>query len=104
MLIKSGTHEGKTPEQVILTCPDWVEWLMHEHPENNLVERFEDLINIFDSKSLIEKCCKCKAKAKQASAYVNSSIIYFWCDRCDPYSAGANQGKLRLVRIFQDVM
>src|SRR5437764_815322 len=85
MLIKSGKYEGKALEEMILKRPDWVDSLVHKCPYNNLVKHLEVLIDIFDSKPFVEKCCKCKAKAKQASAYPDSSIIYFWCDRCDPY-------------------
>lgn len=105
MLVQSGRHAGKTAEEIILKSPDWAEWLIDKHPQNNLVSEFKRLIQIFDAKPFVKSCWGCGEPATRASAYRQTADdLYFWCDQCDPYSTGANRGKLTSVRSFRSAL
>jgi len=93
MDFKSGKHEGMTTEAVLLKEPDFAEWYWEHYPDAPHGRDFKRLAAWFDQKPLIKKC-SCKKPATRASGYRGSPSLMFWCATCDPYSSGANAGKL----------
>ena len=67
----------------------------------------ERLVRIFDAKPFLRNCQgkDCTNPATCLSVYARS--IYapmWWCDYCDPYQMGARDGKLYLIRMYQDAI
>lgn len=75
-----------------------------DHPDNRWVDEFKRLIAKFDARPFETPCAGCGATATRASAYRNSSSLMFWCDNCDPYSSGADRGKLTMIRTYQEAL
>jgi hypothetical protein len=94
MRFKSGKHEGMITEQVALTEPDFAQWTIEQYPESPHGQAFSRHRRDFDDKPFTENCHgKCGRKATCASSAWGSSLLFFWCDECDPSCTGA-----RLVR------
>lgn len=105
MRILSGKNAGKLSEVVFLKMPDLAQWMMNKVQDNALTTDFKRLRRIFDQKPISEKICHGRTEdAVTATAYAGSSHLMFWCEGCDPYSAGALSGKLDIVTTFGDAM
>lgn len=104
MDISSGKHQGKTSQMVVLNHPDYVVWYIHELPNAKLSAAFDQHIKKMDARAFTAKCFHCKGQAARATAYEGDPGLMFWCDTCNPYGAGAVQGKLRLIRTFSDAV
>ena len=64
------------------------------------------LIGIFDDKPFVKKCNGkyCNNLATRACAYIGGFPLTYWCEQCDPYSAGAMRGKLLEIRTYDDAV
>jgi len=92
MRFKSGKHEGNTTEEVLLKKPDFAQWTIERYPESPHGKAFIRLTQEFDDKPFTADCHgECGRKATRATACRDSSVLYFWCDKCDPLSTGARQ-------------
>ena len=101
MEFKSGKRQGKTTEEVLLKEPDFAEMCIAEYPDAPHSRAFARLVTRFDEKAYVKKC-RCKKLATRASAYFGSASLMFWCDECDPYAAGAIDGKLRQIETLEE--
>lgn len=111
MQINFGKHSGKTAEEVVVKHASYVSWVVSQTNPNAqmsaLQKEFDRLITVLDSRPFVGKCSStgCKNPVTNLTAYLNNdSDLYRWCDHCDPYSSGANAGKLTKVRTYADVM
>ena len=107
MAITFGKHKGKSEEVAVLGWPDYVSWVLAQPnpsgPMIPLAARFRALIEAFDRKPLV-KTCRCGKPATRFSLYRNDVTAYWWCDTCDPYSAGAIEGRLSTGRTYRDAL
>lgn len=105
MRLKSGTHKGKTLEEVLLKHPDWARWMVQNHPDTPVGKTLKVLAKQFNAKPFTVECTNCTATATRASVYQNvGHELMFWCDDCDPYGSGAAQGKLTMVKTLKDAL
>jgi hypothetical protein len=92
MRFKSGKHEDKAAEEVLLKRPDFAQWTIERYPESPHGQAFIRLIQEFDDKPFTADCHeKCGLKATRATACRDSSGLYFWCNECDPLTTGARR-------------
>jgi hypothetical protein len=105
MKFVSGKHAGMTLDEVLLKKPDFARWYTRNFPESAHAKEFNRLAHVFATKPFLVKCeGNCGMVATRASAYRDSPDLMFWCDGCDPYSSGANSGKLRVVKTLKDAL
>jgi hypothetical protein len=105
MIIQSGAKEGKSTQQLILKAPDWADFFMGKNPTSKVTLEFKKHINDLNNKPFVVKCTTCSKPATRCTAYQgNTEDLYFWCNTCDPYSHGANMGKLSVLVSYQDVI
>jgi hypothetical protein len=105
MKLKFGKHEGKNTEQILLSDPDFVIWMRSNRPNDVVTSVCNGHIATLDKKKLIRNCGGCGAPATRVSVYrENASGFEYWCDDCNPYSLGAHEGTLSIVRTFDDAM
>jgi hypothetical protein len=111
MQINFGKHVGKKTEEVVLKHASYVEWVMSEPRANPQFAAVQSdvrcLIKILDAKPFFGKCSSigCGHAVTKLTAYIdNYEDLYGWCDYCDPYSSGANTGKLSEVSTYADII
>ena len=109
MQVTIGKHAGKSLEFLMIREPGYVHWLVQNASSGalfTLKEAAKDCMTKFDAKPMVHVChaSSCKLGAARASIYGNSLAPYWWCLNCDPYQAGANQGKLQFVRTYADAL
>lgn len=100
-----GKHKGKSMEELVLKQADYIDWIFGQSPSGPLLAmqvEAKGLVHKFDSKPFTARCLSsaCGRPATRLSVYGNSISPYFWCDTCDPYEQGANQGKLQIFRTY----
>jgi hypothetical protein len=109
MQITIGKHAGETTEQVVLKKASYARWVMGQSSATGTLAAVRrdilKLVDVYDAKAIVKPCHKCAGEATRASAYQNNHVdLYVWCDTCDPYSAGANKGKLTTVKTYRDLL
>jgi hypothetical protein len=109
MKFSVGKHSGKDTRYVLLKDPDYVRWTLNQaNLSGGLLAARKDLQlkkAQFDAKPFVAKCFgNCKKPSTRASVYLGSPDLFVWCDSCDPYSRGALQGKLDIVRSYDDAL
>lgn len=99
--ITIGTHAGKTVDEIVLKNADYTHWVLTQKATGTLQTIQDEMLRLiaaFDAKLFQKTCHDCKKPAACVSAYFNNpEMLYLWCDDCDPYSAGANLGKLTVL-------
>jgi len=110
MQITFGRCEGKTSQEVVLKKASYVKWVLGEKASGALLKLQVDmkkLIARLDNRPYVSKCSKagCTRPVSRLTAYANNDAdLYSWCAICDPYSLGANSGKLTVVTSYKDVL
>lgn len=109
MIIPFGTkHKGDKVGKVLLKDPDYIVWMLDQQGTGAMgavQTEAKRLIAKLDAKPLTVSCHGCKGQATYFTGYHNNaSLMYPWCDVCEPYSNGANQGKLVSIRTFLQAM
>ncbi len=105
MIIQSGAKQGKSTQQIILKEPDWADFFVGKNPTSKLAVEFKTHINDLNKKNFVKKCMTCSKTAERCTGYQgNTTDLYFWCNTCDPYSQGANKGKLSILISYEDVI
>jgi hypothetical protein len=105
MMFKTGKHEGKSTQEVLLKKPDFAQWYIGQHPNSPPARAFVQHMRDFDSKPFTQKCDGgCGSLASRASTYRGSATLYFWCSRCNPYESGAEESKLTIVSTIGEVL
>jgi hypothetical protein len=109
MVITFGKHKGKSAELILLKHASYVDWVLSQADASgnmkSLQRAFQCLIRRLDEKPFAYPCDGCKQEATRASFYEgNPDLCYVWCEDCDPYSSGANAGKLTVVRSSEEVV
>lgn len=108
MLVPFGKHQGKTVGTLVLKHPDYIKWVLAQQGPTGGLKRIRDeaerLIRIFDAKPILGACSGRNCKRPPvifSAADRSSSLLYQWCDSCDPYQSGAAPGKLTVVRTYR---
>lgn len=110
MSITFGKYRGRSVAEVVLKDPSYIVWMLREgDPGETLAKVCEEarhLIAIFNGKPIAKKCGGdgCNDTATHLTVYGGNVNTRFWCDNCDPYSAGASPGKLSVVRTYGDAI
>lgn len=96
-------------EELVLKEPTYVKWLIKQTVSGPLLamkNEANNLIQKFDDKPYKIKCCgqNCDKAATRLSVYQDNVSPYWWCDTCDPYEKGANNGKLKILRKYTDAL
>lgn len=110
MQITFGKFEGKTSQEVVLKKASYVKWVLGEKASGalgNLQLDMKRLIARLDNKPFTSKCSTagCTRPVSCLTAYAsNDADLYSWCAICDPYSFGANSGKLAVVTSYKDML
>lgn len=108
MIVSFGKHEGKSVELLVLKEPDYIKWVVGQEATGPLlaVQREANrLIRVFDSKPFVAKCLKCKRNdATRVSLYQGKSDPYWWCDKCNPLSRGADPSKIRIAIGYEGLL
>jgi hypothetical protein len=109
MYLKFGKHSDKSVEMIILKDPAYIEWILTvRNPEGRLAMvkiEAQRLIRIFDAKPFLRSCqgMGCTKPATHLTVYADNVYApMWWCDDCDPYQMGARDGKLSLIKTYQD--
>jgi hypothetical protein len=105
MIIQSGAQEGKTTQELVLKQPDWVQFFLSKNKTGRVASELRRHIAVFDARDVVETCSRCDKTATRMSLYARNAMLpYFWCDNCDPYSLGANRGKLTVVTTYAQAL
>jgi hypothetical protein len=110
MQITFGKCEGKTAQEVVLKQASYVKWVLDQTASGslgNLQLEMERLIARLDNKPYACKCSKagCTRPVSCLTAYANNDAdLYPWCTICDPYTLGANSGKLTTVTSYKEML
>jgi hypothetical protein len=104
MRFKSGKHDGKTYEEVLLKQPDFAQWYMQKYPDTGVSKEFKRLISKFGAKPFTVKCYLCKNLASRASTYSNNPDLMFFCDDHEPHQSGASKAKVQAVTRLEEVL
>lgn len=110
MNITFGKQKGKTVENLVLKEPEYIHWMLGVNATGALLriqEHANLLISMFNSKPLLRRCAgsNCQAAASRVTVYMDNIFSpYWWCDNCDPYQQGANEGKLHVIRTYEDAL
>lgn len=94
-------------ELLVLKEPPYIDWLFKEHATGRLRDLQvygRSLIEHFDKKQIQTKCFVkgCSAHATRFSVYKDNIAPIWWCDECNPYQLGALDGRLQILRTYQD--
>jgi len=107
MLLGIGKHKELTTQLVLLKHPDYVAWALDESSTGRLaqiVSAFRRHAAVLNAKPFVTRCRQCKAVATRGSYYQGTTDGQWWCDECDPYSLGAVEGRLRMVKSYNDAL
>ena len=107
MKIWFGKHKGKLLERLLLAEPHYIRWIRKEgaKPPLSVVKKeIEHLLEVFKSRPFVVRCTNCKKAATRCTVYGNAVSPYWWCDSCDPYSTGAQEGKLTIIKTYDHAM
>ncbi|GAB7536949.1 hypothetical protein [Burkholderia sp. 3C] len=109
MEINFGRYTGKSSEVVVLKHGAYAKWVLEQTNAGSglghLQADLERLIVKFDAKPLSKVCHHCTSRATLVTGYWNNdSVLYPWCNKCDPYLAGAHEGKLVKLRTYRDAL
>jgi hypothetical protein len=105
MSLDFGKHRGKLLETVVIKEPGYIHWMLSEDASGRMTraqEKARRLIEIFDAKPLLYRCHNPDRDrtATYCSLYGDNLSPLWWCDACDPCSAGAPGYKLNLVKEY----
>ena len=111
MLVPRGKNESETLEVVALTDPCYIHGILSSKAgaEKQILLQTEAsrLIGVFDRKKYKCRCCGrgCDRTATRCTVY-KSDVFNpkWWCDTCDPYQYGAGEGRIKIVRTYQDAL
>ena len=111
MYLKFGKHSDKSVEMIILKEPAYILWILTErNPKGRLLlvkTEAQRLIRIFDAKPFSGNCQgrECTKPATRLTVYADNVYApMWWCDDCDPYQMGTRDGKLSLIKTYQDAL
>lgn len=111
MYLKFGKHSKKSVEMIILKDPAYTSWILTvPNPTERLAMvkiEAQRLIRIFDAKPFLRSCQgrECTKPATCLTVYADNVYTpLWWCDDCDPYQMGARDGKLSLIKTYQDAL
>jgi hypothetical protein len=111
MQISFGKHSGKLAEEVAVRNGSYVKWVFGQSDAgaglSRLCTELQRLVGKLDAKPIVGKCHghNCSNQPVRFTAYWNNdSSLFSWCETCDPYSAGALQGKLYEFRSYGDAL
>jgi len=106
MRLTFGKHSERTVAEIVLKEPDYLLWMLAQRattdPLAEACKEAKRLLRVFDRKPFLRDCSHegCANKATRITVYVQSILSQFWCDDCDPYSEGANAGKLQVISTY----
>lgn len=109
MQITFGKFNGKTSQEVLIKHAHYAKWVLGQSTTGSLGALQTDLNRLvvaLDQKPYTCKCSTngCARPVSRLTAYANNDTdLYAWCSSCDPYSLGANSGKLSVVNNYNDV-
>jgi hypothetical protein len=110
MQITFGKYDGKTSQEVVVKHASYAKWVLDQSASGSLGSlqtELKRLISRLDNKPYTCTCSKtgCTRPVSRLTAYANNDVdLYPWCAICDPYSLGANSGKLTVVNSYKDVL
>jgi hypothetical protein len=111
MDITFGKYQGKSSQEVVVKHGSYVKWVLGQPAAGSalatLQAELKRLIAILDGKPHPGKCSYsgCTHPVVKLTAYENDdSDLYAWCADCDPYSLGANKGKLSIIGSYKDAL
>lgn len=112
MKLNFGKHAGKSLQLLLLNEPAYIEWMLEENSASGPLRaaraEAERLIARFDAKPLLRNCSSQLLpphRATRCTLYAESaSGEYWWCATCDPYQAGASNGKLHIVSSYEGAL
>lgn len=101
MKMQFGKYIDKPVELLVLKEPQYIHWLLQQNASGSMLTAQNEakrLIKIFDQKPFHADCYgnECSAKATCLSLYSTNISPFWWCANCDPYQAGAMDGKLNI--------
>jgi hypothetical protein len=110
MLLSFGKLRGRTVAEVVLKEPDYLLWMLDQQnptwPMAQACTEARKLIRIFDGKPFLRNCrgTGCGDQATRVTVYGPNIRPEYWWDECDPYSLGADEGKLQEIRSYSDAI
>jgi len=103
-----GKHKDKSVGALVLKHPDYIAWVLSEPNPSGPLARVRAevlrLIGIFNSKPIKKKCFGngCSKAATRCTVYQDNVYgPFWWCDECDPYQAGAIEGRLSMISTYE---
>ncbi len=107
MQVTFGKYVGKSSQFLVLKEPGYIRWALGQSangPMAKLQAEAKRHIHDFDAKPFKAVCAECKQPAVRATAYQNNTDLVAWCANCDPYSLGANSGKLTVLTTWSQAL
>lgn len=110
MQITFGKYDGKTSQEIVVKNASYAKWVLEQTASGSLGSlqaELKRLIAKLDNKPYTCKCSTtgCIRPVSRLTAYANNDAdLYAWCAICDPYSLGANPGKLTVVSSYKNVL
>jgi len=92
---------------VVLKEPDYAAWVSNQAEATGMLAEAREevcrLIQIFNEKPIVERCLgmDCTKCATRATVYQGAMRPHWWCEKCNPYSLGAFDGKLMIIGSYE---
>lgn len=90
--------------------PSWILWTLDRPaptgPLAAVADHARRCLDRFDRRPFVETCYgdECEVPATRVSLFANSHDPYFWCASCNPYSRGADPGRLKITSTYRGVL
>lgn len=109
MKLNFGKHQGSSVAEIFFKDPGYIRWLMNTTATGQMLAAQKvarELVGKFDSKPIDRSChaVGCGKGASRASIYRDSLDPFWWCETCDPSQAGASDGKIQIIRTFEEAL
>lgn len=114
MIMGFGIHSSKTVENVVLTHPDYVKWMLDNIEKASYQKRFVNgakkqvnrLINIFDKKPTMCKCNTIGCNNTAENAIFFSSVVSNHKWLCNECLGGKHStlGRYKIVRTYRNAL
>lgn len=107
MIISFGTHKDKHVGWVIRNDFSYFKWMkaqkMTKRKEYQEMEKYVSILNRIPFQHACYGECKPKNVATRYSIYSNNPNFQYYCDKCNPYVSGANNGKLFIGATIEEL-
>ena len=107
MIMSFGQYKDKHVGWVIRNDFSYFKWMKRQEMTNRkefqAMKKYVSILNRIPFQCACYGKCKPKNIATRYSIYSKNPDLHYFCDECDPYSSGANNGKLFIGKTIEEL-